>query len=61
VTDYSEFPFEMWSLEEITQMFMDSVRLGDQEFAAACRKQINKRGREMFTEAPLASPDRNRL
>jgi len=31
------------------------------EFAAAWRKQINKRGREMFTEGPLASPSINTI
>lgn len=40
VADYSEFPFGMYSTEEIAQMFTDSVRVSDEEFAEACRERL---------------------
>jgi len=43
MADYSNFPFDMYSITEVTQMFMDSIRVDDAEFAAACRKEIQRR------------------
>ena len=41
--DYSQFPFDDLSDAEITQLMMDSFRVGDTIFASACREEIKHR------------------
>ena len=43
MADYSHFPFDEFSVDEIAQMMLQSVLLGDDEFAIACREQIKRR------------------
>lgn len=43
MADYSNFPFDNFSIDEIAEMMMQSVLLGDDEFAVACREQIKRR------------------
>lgn len=43
MADYSTFPFGMYSTDEIAQMFIESVRVSDKEFAEACQEEIRCR------------------
>ena len=42
MADYGSFPFDEYFTAEITQMFMDSVRVSDLEFAQACREKLKQ-------------------
>lgn len=43
MADYSDFPFDAFTADEIAQMFLSSTRIDDREFAAACREQLKRR------------------
>lgn len=42
--DYSNFPFDQLTIEQIAQLMMEEIELnGDTDFVAACRKQLAER------------------
>lgn len=41
--NYDDFPFERITTQELTQMMMDSFRIGDVAFAVACREELKLR------------------
>jgi len=43
MSEYSNFPFQEFSTEELGKMMVESILLGDDEFAIACREEIKKR------------------
>jgi len=43
MTDYSIFPFDSYSTDEIAGLFIDSAKVGDTEFVEACREEIQRR------------------
>lgn len=43
MADYSQFPFQDFTIEEIAQMAAESARLGDDEFVKACVEELKRR------------------
>lgn len=43
MADYSEFPFHLYTIEEIAQMAIDSEQVEDDEFVRACLAELKKR------------------
>ncbi len=43
MADYSEFPFHIYSTDELAKLFIDSVKCDDREFAKAALEEIKKR------------------
>lgn len=43
MADFSDFPFEMFTIDEIAKMLILSVDLRDKDFAAACSEQLKHR------------------
>jgi hypothetical protein len=41
--DYSQFPFDMYSTDELGAMFFQAIVVGSQQFADAVREQIKRR------------------
>lgn len=41
--DYTQFPFELYTINEIAQMMIKSIAIDDKEFVAACREAIKRR------------------
>jgi len=53
MADYSSFPWNLWTKEEIARMMIDSKNVGDGDFVRACLGELARRR----TQAPPdASP-----
>lgn len=52
MSDYSQFPFNDFSTDEIAKLMMDSVLLKDNDFFIACREHLKTR-KDIFKKAPL--------
>ena len=50
--DYSAFPFAELTADEITRLMIESARLDDTDFVAACREQLKRR-----QAPPVTAPD----
>jgi hypothetical protein len=52
VSDYSQFPFDNYSQNELGLMLMQAIACGDREFADVVREQVRQRKPEKETYAP---------
>lgn len=51
--DYTQFPFEIYTTDEIAQMMIQSLAIDDKEFVAACREAIKRRKPEEANNVTL--------
>ena len=57
--DYSKFPFEWWSTDELGQMLIEAVNVGDKEFADALKEEIKKRPNQSSAFAKQAEEEQD--
>jgi len=43
MADYSSFPWNLWTKEEIARMMIDSKNVGDGDFVRACLGELARR------------------
>ncbi len=57
MADYSQFPFEMYTTDELATMLRQSVKCGDKDFTEAIREEIKRRKPEL--ESPTTTLERS--
>lgn len=50
MTDYSEFPFHLYTTGEIVRMLIESAQLNDEAFVKACQEELKHRTGQIYSE-----------